>query len=363
MLAGIDDAGVDDRTASGNIYLSKDGGNTWSEDVPAGYTGEEWRISSLSDDGNTMLIGYGNNTTEGRLFLSNNMGSSWTETQPAGNIDRLWYAGVLSADGYTLLAGAGTNSGTRRLYVGTLPRPVAPTPTPAPANNSNANPCPGFTVCPNAESSASSTTQTVSAGGVDGGSMAISPDSGGMALAVSINTPSISSLLSSDSSVPVPWSQGYNLAGEIFQFSAVSAFNGYPVDALSSPAMIMLHFDPTKLAGHSVNDLRIGWYNPVTKQWQLLNNNTVVKPGENLIANTTTKFGYYTVLFANGSGSYSPVLGAKTQAHENDWQKSNIVVISPTPMEQHEVKVLPAKVTVTTPVKQTKRSCFLFVCW
>jgi hypothetical protein len=77
----------------------------------------------------------------------------------------------------------------------------------------------------------------------------------------------------------------------------VSAFNGYPVTKLDHPATIMMHYDPTKFIGISPNKLRIGWYNSVTKKWQILKNNTVIKPGENLIANTTINFGYYTVLY------------------------------------------------------------------
>lgn len=359
MLAGIDDAGDEDTPRAGNVYLSKDGGNSWSEQVIAGTYGREWRISSLSDDGRTMFVGYGTSETDGRLFLSSNMGSTWIETQPAGNIDRLWNAGVVSNEGYTFIVGAGTDSGIRRLYVGTLPRPVA-TSSQSSSSNSNTNPCPGFVVCPNVESS-SSTTQVVSTGGAGGGAMTINPDPGSMALSVTSSVPSIASLLSDDSPVPVPWSQGYNIAGDVFSFTAVSAFNGYPVTTLDHPATIMLHFDPAKLAGHSVKDLRIGWYNPVTKKWQLLNANTVVKPGENLIANTTTKFGYYTVLFVNGSGGYSPVLGAQTHADGGDLQKS--VLPSAEPTQERVVTVVPTRVPVVPVAKKPSKTCFLFVCW
>jgi hypothetical protein len=40
----------------------------------------------------------------------------------------------------------------------------------------------------------------------------------------------------------------------------------------------------------------------------------VVKPNENLIANTTLNFGYYTVLLPNKGGVYTSILGTKTHA-------------------------------------------------
>lgn len=123
MLVGIDDAGDEISPRNGKLYLSQDGGNSWSEKVLAGTYGREWRISSISDDGKRMLVGYGDSTTAGRIFLSTNSGSTWSETQPAGDADYLWKAGVLSGDGYTMVVAAGTYSATSRMYIGTLPRP------------------------------------------------------------------------------------------------------------------------------------------------------------------------------------------------------------------------------------------------
>lgn len=130
MLIGVDDAGDEIVPRTGKLYLSKNEGNSWSEVVIAGTNGREWRISSLSDDGQTMLVGYGDGTTEGRIFLSTNNGNGWEETQPAGNNDYLWYTGAVSGDGYTLVAAVGTNLGTSRMYVGVLPRPAPPIPAP-----------------------------------------------------------------------------------------------------------------------------------------------------------------------------------------------------------------------------------------
>jgi hypothetical protein len=121
MLAGVDD----NSGGTGKLYVSKDGGNTWSDNTPDfGSFGREWRISSVSDDGKTMFAGYGDSTIEGRLFLSTNDGSSWSETQPAGDTDYLWKAGAVSGDGYTLVTAAGTYSAASRIYRGTLPRSV-----------------------------------------------------------------------------------------------------------------------------------------------------------------------------------------------------------------------------------------------
>lgn len=145
VLVGIDDAGDELSPRDGKLYLSQDGGNSWSEKIIAGPYGREWRISSVSDDGQTMFAGYGDSTTAGRLFLSTNAGSSWAETQPAGDTDYLWKAGALSGDGYTLVAAAGTYSATSRIYVGTLPRPTVSSATTGAAQSS-----PSAPVCANA---------------------------------------------------------------------------------------------------------------------------------------------------------------------------------------------------------------------
>lgn len=132
-----------------------------------------------------------------------------------------------------------------------------------------------------------------------------------MDLVVKIDEKQPVQLLTETKKVPFPWEQGYNTVGEIYYFSATSAFNGYPVNELEAPATILLRYDPAKLFGISTQALRIGWFDPQRKQWKVLDNNTVIKPEENLIANTSTKFGYYAVVYPRGN-SFQQVLGART---------------------------------------------------
>lgn len=306
----------------GRLYRSIDMGSNWSEVQPAGDTNISWHAGSISYDGLTILIGVWN----GRLYLSTDGGNIWSQTQPAGDANKYWWIAAVSGNAKKFLAGTYING---RLYLGAEPSPT-PTSTPIPTStpsststsNSNSDPCPGYSICPNAGGSSSSSVSTISSGGQMGesGLITIQHVAGEMALAVTASNLSTSSLLSSNSSVPVPWVQGLNLVGGVIQFNAVSAFNGYPVTQLVKPATIIMTYDPTKLNGRSPNLLRIGWFNPTTKRWQVLNNNTVIKPGENLIANTTVNLGYYAVVLPNGV-SLAPVLGIKTGSQSKNSKK------------------------------------------
>jgi photosystem II stability/assembly factor-like uncharacterized protein len=341
ILAGIQ---------NGRLYLSTNSGGAWAETRPAGDTNQRWYMSGMSADGQQILIGNG-----ARIYFSGNAGSSWSETQPAGNTDKTWVTSAVSGNGETLLSAVYDG----RVYLGSNPAPtptptntptptptntptptptatpiptITPTPTaiseptatPAPSNNAPTDPCPGFVTCPNTNISGT-TSDVVSATGLtgDSGSVYIPPTPGGMALAVSVTAPSFGSLLSGAVPVVVPWAQGFNAVSGVIQFSATSAFNGYPVTTLTAPATIMLSYNPLQLAGRSPSELRIGWFNSTTKKWQLLSNNTVVKPSENLIANTTLNFGYYTVLLPNKNGGYVPILGAKTAVKKKQLQKQS----------------------------------------
>lgn len=98
--------------------------------------------------------------------------------------------------------------------------------------------------------------------------------------------------------VQYPWAQGWNMAGDVYKYTAVTAKEGDPVDSLDRRrSIVMLHYDPNKLGFNSVYDLRIAWYNSARSTWEVMEENTVVKPAERLIANTTDKFGYFTVVY------------------------------------------------------------------
>ncbi len=86
--------------------------------------------------------------------------------------------------------------------------------------------------------------------------------------------------------IPVPWTQGFNLFSDIFNFSAISAFNGYPEPIMDHPFTIQLAYDPAKLHGLSPSRLKIGYFNPTTKRWQLLTTPIVVNYINHTLATT-----------------------------------------------------------------------------
>lgn len=344
--------------SGGRLYRSTDLGSNWNEVQPAGNINISWNAGDISYEGGTILLG----AWGGRMYISQDSGDSWSETQPAGAVNKNWWVSAVSGDAEKFLAGYYTNG---RLFLGSNPTPtptVTPSPTQSPNSSSttnNSNPCPGFVVCPNVNSSNESI-QDISPN-EGGGSILIQPMAGFMQLNIAANNQSFESLLSGNSLVPVPWSQGINTVGNIINFTAKSAFNGYPVTSLPAPATIMLNYDPTKLGGKSPQSLRLGWFNPSTKRWQILNNNTVVKPEENLVANTSTNLGYYTVVLPNSRGAYSPVLGE--QANNKITQPVSI-----NPSIQNVSKKLTANTSVKSSTPEIKKQvsskkCVLFICW
>lgn len=97
--------------------------------------------------------------------------------------------------------------------------------------------------------------------------------------------------------VPFPWAQGFNTFGEIYNFQALSSFNGYPLPAFIKPVTVIISYDPKKLGNLSPNALRIGYYDPASKRWKLLNaKNTVIATNYRL-ANTTKQFSYFAVVY------------------------------------------------------------------
>ncbi len=99
----------------GRLYVSADGGYTWTERQPAGGAVDlNWRCCAMSASGQYMLAGiYGD-----LLYTSANYGVTWTERQPAGAVRANWTSCAMSADGSVMMACASggrvwvsTNSG------------------------------------------------------------------------------------------------------------------------------------------------------------------------------------------------------------------------------------------------------------
>ncbi len=86
---------------AGRLYKSTDGGENWIEMQPAGDQDESWFTTSMSSDGLVFLAGIRN----GRLYKSVNGGNTWSETRPAGNTDEVWAASAMSSDGQKMIAG------------------------------------------------------------------------------------------------------------------------------------------------------------------------------------------------------------------------------------------------------------------
>ena len=91
----------DNTWSGGELYLSTNGGTTWSTPRPAGSSYKNWNTVSVSGDGLTLLAGIKGE----RLYLSTNEGNTWDELQPDGNNDRNWQTTSMNADGQTILAG------------------------------------------------------------------------------------------------------------------------------------------------------------------------------------------------------------------------------------------------------------------
>lgn len=147
-----------------------------------------------------------------------------------------------------------------------------------------------------------------------------------------------------------PWMQGLNTVSEIYHFKAVSSFNGYPITNFDHPVIIVLPYDPARLNGVSPNDLRIAWYDTDAQQWKLIQDHTVVNKSNHTIANTTTHFSYFAVVYDNRLVQQTGTLGI---VDEKSVKKLPVVKQTPTQKLTHEQKHK----------KASQKRCFLFICW
>jgi hypothetical protein len=162
--------------------------------------------------------------------------------------------------------------------------------------------------------------------------------------------------LSNRRKIPFPWSQGWNLVGDIYNFNAVSSFNGFPIPQFDHPAMVVLPYNLAKLKGISPKNLKIGWYDTSTKKWKVLPSRiTVINQLAHTIASTTKNFSYFAVVYPNQN--QTSVLGASVE------KLKPVTTLAPTP-----TTVPTQTLTQTLAPQQTQpiakpKSCFLWWCF
>ena len=140
-----------------------------------------------------------------------------------------------------------------------------------------------------------------------------------------------------------PWVNGLDIVSDITHLTAVSSFNGYPVEKTDKPFTLILSFDPKKVLAKNffISDLKIAHYNKALKKWELVSNPIITIGNQFQLATTTTDFGLYAVVYPwqNTNSLLPPVLGDQTE-------------------EKNEVKPSPVPPRPSKP-----KSCFLFWCW
>lgn len=99
--------------------------------------------------------------------------------------------------------------------------------------------------------------------------------------------------------IPFPWSQGLNTAGEIYNIEVLSAFNGYPIVEFSEPGIVIIPFERMVLADRrvSADRLRIARYVPARKKWQPLPGRPVIDWQNNTAAIVSREYGYFAVVY------------------------------------------------------------------
>lgn len=100
-----------------------------------------------------------------------------------------------------------------------------------------------------------------------------------------------------EDNIKLPWQQGFNIAGEIFHFTSLSAFNGYPINQFDKPVIISIPYNPEKIKNIDPKKLKIGYYDSKKKKWKTIPNNNVINTKNHTIANTTKEFTYFTVVY------------------------------------------------------------------
>lgn len=168
---------------------------------------------------------------------------------------------------------------------------------------------------------------------------------------VSIQKRTLGELESNSPPIPFPWSQGLNIASDLYDFTVVTAFNGYPLASFDNPVTIILPFNPSLLPDGKIPELIE--YNTKERKWENMSH-VVVNWQNNTVATTTKKFSYFAVAYVSSSFSSSPirpVLAAEIKQTESTVKKVETVT-------QHN-KSAPKNIRE----KAKKKMCFLFICW
>jgi len=95
--------------------------------------------------------------------------------------------------------------------------------------------------------------------------------------------------------IPIPWTEGFNVVSNIYDFQALSAFNGYPILSFTNPVTIILPYTDTYLTNVNLKGLHIIAYNPTRKRWTTLVTPVVINTQEGTVATTVKSFSLFAV--------------------------------------------------------------------
>ncbi len=91
---------------NGRMYIKN--GGSWIETQPAGAADKYWTAADMSDDGSVIIAAIGYNDVfppiAGRVYLSADGGTTWSEIRPDGDADQVWKSVSVSRDGNVLFA-------------------------------------------------------------------------------------------------------------------------------------------------------------------------------------------------------------------------------------------------------------------
>ncbi len=89
------------------VYTSTDGGEHWTTRYPAGEgVTKNWQVVASDNDGSVLIVG----AWQDKVYISEDSGATWTESIPNGVSDKSWDVVSSDGDGSVLLAGSSNNS-------------------------------------------------------------------------------------------------------------------------------------------------------------------------------------------------------------------------------------------------------------